>query len=103
MTSIADLIQHERHHTVEETRYWCNQYKIAALALERERDVAQMAAAQAIQAIDDCVRRIDKALALLREIEWLECEGEDHCPVCGHNKIYGHLPDCRLTAALEGR
>lgn len=35
------LAKDERHHTVAETRYWCNQYKEYARSLERRLTLAQ--------------------------------------------------------------
>lgn len=40
-TPAIDALSHnERHNTVAETRYWCNQYKNAAKMLERELTAA---------------------------------------------------------------
>jgi hypothetical protein len=44
----------------------------------------------------------DRALALLREVEWSSdgIGGESSCPICGAHEGTPHTPGCRLAAAL---
>ncbi len=67
------------------------------------------------QEILKALDRLDRALALLREVEWVEGTGEVGpqvtCPVCSGEKPWvdpehdvprgGHAPDCKLAALLE--
>ena len=63
------------------------------LALEAERDEA--------------LQQRDEARALLREVEWADAGRCLFCHRLGtvnnEQEPYGHAPDCRLKAALEGR
>jgi len=44
---------------------------------------------------------LTEARRVLREVEW-EASARI-CPICASAKRHGHLPDCRLKAALEGQ
>jgi predicted RNA-binding Zn-ribbon protein involved in translation (DUF1610 family) len=59
--------KNERHHTVAETRYWCNQYKLVAQA--------------AIEALAE--RAMQEVQRLGQEIEQEPLAVYGYCPQCG--------------------
>jgi hypothetical protein len=47
-------------------------------------------------------RQRDEAIALLRELEWMDTPyDEDICPTCWREKFNGHAADCRLARLLQ--
>jgi len=79
--------------------------------MRRERDEAR---AQLRDAVETWTRVSDKLTterdtlrALLREVEWANAGRCLFCRRLGtvnnEQEPYGHTPDCRLKAALEGR
>lgn len=80
--------------------------------IDELKDNAKRAAKRHIAVWEESRRRgarLDRALALLREVEWVEGEWE-FCPVCGENPKterpfegigMGHAADCKLKALLE--
>ncbi len=68
----------------------------AAGSLSVEMDVCEITARHAYL---EGSARLDRALALLREVEWND--DECWCPTCSHSEHAGHAPDCKLKALLE--
>ncbi len=69
------------------------------VAYEKDRDAA--ARASLVQR-DAYKARLDRALALLRDVEWSDNEtGGDRCHICGKRREHLHRTDCELAALLE--
>ena len=71
-------------------------------------EIAKTALPATIAAYEAEKARADRAVAVLREIEWSDevyDQYRDHvdfyCPCCGRNKEVGHLDSCLLEAALK--
>ncbi len=73
-----------------------------------ERDMWRGKLSLKVSQLDDVMNERDAALAMLRELEWLELEpitptpGHGECPVCFEDASNNHAPDCRLAKILEG-
>jgi len=75
--------------------------------LIRERDAALAGLDATQQALREEMSERDILRALLREVEWANAGRCLFCRRLGtvnnEQEPYGHTPDCRLKAALEGR
>lgn len=46
--------------------------------------------------------RLSEALAMLNRLQWANTMNNGHCMICDGHHHFGHAPDCRLKAVLEG-
>lgn len=66
--------------------------------LEDEREITRVPNCSV-----DLQYRLDQALSLLKELEWIEGKhGTLWCEICEHMKEEGHDPICKLGKAIGG-
>ncbi len=76
---------------------------------ERDRnegtdEVAVSCAYDAVVLVEANARLLDRAMALLGQIEWMEQSEFDRlpcCPCCKRYKMWGHANDCELAVIMD--
>lgn len=95
-TDVDKLEKHERHNTVAETRYWCNQYKILALSLERRAIAAEALAVKHREALQSAITELEcLATELLVLRNAIKESRASHLVSSAHCSVHARFePDC---------